>query len=55
MDKYNAILNKLQHTAPIVTDPEGLTQRIMKEIEQPVIRTGRLTDNKNRGNKSSAR
>ena len=38
MDKYNAILNKLQHTAPIVTDPEGLTQRIMKEIEQPVIR-----------------
>ena len=21
MDKYNAILNKLQHTAPIVTDP----------------------------------
>ena len=30
MDKYNAILNKLQHTAPIVTDPEGLTQRIMK-------------------------
>ena len=23
MDKYNAILNKLQHTAPIVTDPEG--------------------------------
>ena len=38
MDKYNAILNKLLHTAPIVTDPEGLTQRIMKEIEQPVIR-----------------
>ena len=38
MDKYTAILNKLQHTAPIVTDPEGLTQRIMKEIEQPVIR-----------------
>lgn len=38
MDKYNSILNKLQHTAPILTNPEELTQRIMKEIELPVAR-----------------
>lgn len=38
MDKYNFILNKLQHTPPILTNPEELTQRIMKEIELPVAR-----------------
>ena len=40
--KYNEIIEMLKNTEPVLDDAEGLTDRIMQQVEQTTIHTGRV-------------